>query len=85
MKQVLFFAALIAAASSAANADPRDEALAAMQHCSALPDRDRRLDCFDVAMSRAPVMQDPTLMHPISALPNGKGPVVTVGVPPSHH
>lgn len=55
MKTGLIFAALIAAASGAANADPRDDALAAMQRCSTLDDRDKRLGCFDATIARAPV------------------------------
>lgn len=55
MKSGLIFAALIAAASGAANADPRDNALAAMQRCSTLSDRDKRLGCFDTTIARAPV------------------------------
>jgi hypothetical protein len=84
MKRKLIFAALIAAASGAAFADARDDALALMQRCSTLSDRDKRLDCFDTAMIHAPVAQDPTLMHPVSALPDDRKSVVTVGVPPSH-
>ena len=55
MNRGLIFAALIAAASGAANADPRDDALAAMARCSTLPDRNARLGCFDATMARAPI------------------------------
>ena len=82
MNKGLIFA-LIAAASGAVNADPRDGALVAMQRCSALPDRDKRLSCYDAAIARAPV--DVTPMHPVSALPGGSGPVATFGVLPAHH
>lgn len=55
MKTGLVFAALIAAASGAANADPRDDALAATQRCSTLGDRDKRLGCYDATIARTPV------------------------------
>ena len=80
MRTGLIFAALIAAASGAANADPRDDALAAMQRCSTLPDRDKRLGCFDATISRAPVT--PVMARPVSALPTGGGPEVNATVPP---
>lgn len=54
MKNTLVFAALIAAASGAANADPRDDALSAMLRCSGLSDRNARLGCYDATIARAP-------------------------------
>jgi hypothetical protein len=80
MKTGLIFAALLVAASGAANADPRDDALTAMQRCSTLSDRDRRLGCFDATMARAPgaAMQ----IRPVSALPGATGPEVSASLPP---
>ena len=78
MKTGLIFAALFAAAFSAANADPRDDALAGMQRCSNLGDRDKRLGCYDATMARAPVAGPG--MAPVRALP---APPVTAGAEPS--
>jgi hypothetical protein len=75
MKTGLIFAALIAAASGAANADPRDEALAAMTRCSTLGDRDKRLGCYDATISRAPVA-------PVAMAPLASSPVVTASASP---
>ena len=60
MKKRLIFAALCVAASGAANADPRDDALSAMLRCSALTDRNARLGCFDATIVR--VMLVPATM-----------------------
>ena len=76
MKTGLVFAALIAAASGAANADPRDDALAAMQRCSTLGDRDKRLGCYDATIARTPVGMTPTSSAGIP------GPVIA-GEPPA--
>ena len=78
MKRGLIFAAVIAAASGAANADPRDDALAAMQRCSNLGDRDKRLGCYDATMARAPVAAAP-VMAPVRALP---APMATASAEP---
>jgi hypothetical protein len=65
----LIFAAVIAAASGAANADARDDALAAMQRCSMLSDRDKRLGCYDATISRAPAaIAAPRAAPPVAAM-----------------
>jgi len=58
MRAMLIFAALCVAASGAAKADPRDDALSAMLRCSALADRNARLGCFDATIARAPGAMD---------------------------
>jgi len=50
----LWIAAALLASSSFAFADARDDALAAMQRCSTVSDRDKRLGCFDATIARAP-------------------------------
>lgn len=77
MKWGLIFAAVIAAASGAANADPRDDALAAMQRCSTLGDRDKRLGCYDATIARAPAA-----MAVMPASRPAPAPVVTASTPP---
>ena len=76
MKTGLIFAALFAAAFSAANADPRDDALAAMRRCSTVSDRNARLGCFDATIARAPVSA------PGYAAPVRPAPEVTASAPP---
>jgi hypothetical protein len=45
---------LLALNSSAAQADPRDDALSAMLRCSGIGDRAQRLACYDSAVARVP-------------------------------
>lgn len=40
--------------ASLAFADARDDALAGMQRCATISDRDKRLGCFDATIARAP-------------------------------
>jgi hypothetical protein len=82
MKKALIFAALIAAASGAANADPRDDALSAMLRCSGLSDRNARLGCYDATISRAPgAMNQPA--PPRAAAPAYAAPQAAYIPPPA--
>ena len=78
MKTGLIFAALIAAASGAANADPRDDALAAMTRCSTLGDRDKRLGCYDATMARVSSPASPAMSPALLPAP----PVAAAAAPP---
>jgi hypothetical protein len=81
MRALAIYAALFAAAWGAAffapaQADPRDDALAAMLRCSALQDRGARLGCYDATVSRAPgAMNQPAAGTP-------PRPPVTANIPP---
>ncbi|MBA2589930.1 MAG: hypothetical protein H0U98_15050 [Alphaproteobacteria bacterium] len=48
------FAGLVLFAATAANADPRDDALLAMLRCSGTSDKAQRLACYDSAVVRVP-------------------------------
>ena len=53
----------------AAQADPRDDALSAMLHCSGMTDRSQRLACYDSAVVRAPGTLRAPGAAPIQAAP----------------
>jgi len=53
MKKVIFSGLFLLLANSA-GADPRDEALSAVQRCSGMSDKAQRLACYDSAAVRVP-------------------------------
>ncbi len=54
MKNACFIGLFGLLAVSAAQADPRDDALSAMLRCSGISDRPQRLVCYDTAVVRVP-------------------------------
>ena len=54
MKRLGFAGLVLLLAASAAEADPRDEALSAMLRCSGTGDKAQRLACYDSAVVRVP-------------------------------
>ena len=54
MKYIGFIGLTLLLAATAAEADPRDEALSAMLRCSGTSDKAQRLACYDSAVVRVP-------------------------------
>lgn len=54
MKNACFMGHLVLLAGTAAQADPRDDALSAMLRCSGFSDRPQRLVCYDTSVARIP-------------------------------
>jgi hypothetical protein len=68
MKRVIF-SGLFLLVASAACADPRDDALSAVQRCSSVSDKGQRLACYDSAAVRVPgaLRAPPPMIAPVPA------------------
>jgi hypothetical protein len=54
MKNIGFIGIFVLLAGTGAQADPRDDALSALQHCSHIAKKAQRLACYDLAAKRIP-------------------------------
>lgn len=79
--KALGFAGLALLVATAANADPRDEALSAMLRCSGASDKAQRLACYNSAVARVPgALNTPA---PQAPAPQAAGAAPTVAAAPS--
>ena len=77
MKKLAIMGLFLLLASTAAMADPRDDALSAMLRCSALSDRAQRLSCYDTSVARVP-----GALNNAAPSPPAAAPLVASAVPP---
>jgi hypothetical protein len=76
MKNKLFAGLFLLSATSAA-ADPRDDALTALLHCSGTSDKAQRLACYDSAVVRIPGALRAPVAPPVAVAPIAAAPAIT--------
>jgi hypothetical protein len=91
MKNILFIGLFLLPAASA-QADPRDDALSAVLHCSGVSDKGQRLACYDSAAVRVPgalrapsqpvAATAPVIAAPVAAAPVAAAPTMTASAAP---
>ena len=90
MRNIIFAGLFLLPAASAA-ADPRDDALTALLHCSGTSDKGQRLACYDSAVVRipgalrapaAPALPAAPMSAPIAAAPVTAAPAMAASAAP---